>query len=431
MGDAVISVTGLGKRYRIGARRGTYGTLRESLAGAAASAWRGAKALLAGGAPGGGTETFWALKDVSFEVRQGEVLGIIGRNGAGKSTLLKILSRITEPTEGRAVLQGRVGSLLEVGTGFHPELTGRENIYLSGAILGMRKAEIAGKFDAIVEFAGVEQFLDTPAKHYSSGMYVRLGFAVAAHLPAEILVIDEVLAVGDAEFQKRCLGKMGEVSKSGRTVLFVSHNMAAVSALCSRAVVLSAGKIVKDGKADEAVSVYMASVAHLEAEADLSQRKERQGEGPLRFRRFRVLGPENRPVAVCKAGDRITFALDYVSDGSLVGRTLSVAIGINRSYGDDLFTCVSTIAGAEIVGPPQEGTILCTIPRLPVAFGRFSVTLFCTVDSVISDWVQEAGILDVEEGDFFGTGRLPPRGRSSFLVDQLWAVEGPSPTNRP
>ncbi|MBN1947381.1 MAG: ABC transporter ATP-binding protein [Bradymonadales bacterium] len=257
----MISVEGLGKRYRIGGLRARSGTLRETLSTIPVLVWRRLK--------GRGrlvSEDFWALKEVSFEVEAGEVVGIIGRNGAGKSTLLKILSGITEPTEGRAVLRGRVGSLLEVGTGFHPELTGRENIYLSGAILGMRKAEIDKKFDEIVEFSGIEKFLDTPAKRYSSGMYVRLGFAVAAHLEPEILIIDEVLAVGDAEFQKKCLDKMGDVVKGGRTILFVSHNMGAITRLCQRTLLLEDGHLVMSGPSSEVTAHYLAGTAGMFAE---------------------------------------------------------------------------------------------------------------------------------------------------------------------
>jgi lipopolysaccharide transport system ATP-binding protein len=243
MPDAIITVEGLGKRYRIRHEPGApqYVALRDVIAEKLASPFKRRKGLPRG------AEDFWALKDVSFQVQPGEVLGIIGRNGAGKSTLLKVLSRITEPTEGRVTLGGRVASLLEVGTGFHPELDGRENIYLNGAILGMSRAEIARKFDEIVAFAEVEQFLDTPVKRYSSGMYMRLAFAVAAHLESEILVIDEVLAVGDAEFQKKCLGKMGEVSRSGRTVLFVSHNLNAVETLCTKAIALNKGGVCDQG----------------------------------------------------------------------------------------------------------------------------------------------------------------------------------------
>jgi len=256
MSDVVIRCEGLSKQYRIGAKQEPYRTLRDSLANAAIAPFR-MFTRNGNGSNGNGRDTIWALKDVSFEVKRGEVVGIIGRNGAGKSTLLKILSRITEPTEGRAMLKGRIAALLEVGTGFNPELTGRENIYLNAAILGMKKAEIDRKFDEIVAFAEVEKFIDTPVKHYSSGMHLRLGFAVAAHLEPEILVVDEVLAVGDAEFQKKCLGKMGDVAKQGRTILFVSHNMGAIQALCSQTVLLNHGALEHLGPTPEVVTAYL------------------------------------------------------------------------------------------------------------------------------------------------------------------------------
>jgi lipopolysaccharide transport system ATP-binding protein len=244
-----ISVDGLSKRYSIGEMQGAYGTLRDSLSAA------GRRMLQRHHAPR--DEEIWALRDVSFDVQEGGVLGVIGRNGAGKSTLLKILTRITTPTEGRATIRGRVGSLLEVGTGFHPELTGRENVFLNGSVLGMKRRDIARKFSEIVDFAGVEQFIDTPVKRYSSGMSVRLAFAVAAHLEPEILLVDEVLAVGDAEFQRRCLGRMEDMSDSGRTVLFVSHNMQAVTQLCDRAILLDRGEVVRDGPSNEVVAHYL------------------------------------------------------------------------------------------------------------------------------------------------------------------------------
>src|SRR5712692_6188799 len=279
MSNIAIHVENLSKLYKIGARRNRHDTLRDHLAhgfkslfsrngrssslASQPSTLSGQQSAVSGqlSSVDGRSNTFWALKDVSFEVKHGEVVGIIGRNGAGKSTLLKILSRITEPTTGQVQIDGRVASLLEVGTGFHPELTGRENIFLNGAILGMRRAEIARKFDEIVDFSEIEQFLDTPVKHYSSGMYVRLAFAVAAHLDPEILIVDEVLAVGDVAFQKKCLGKMNEVSKSGRTVLFVSHNMAAVENLCQRGVVLERGRVVFDGTAKDAVQHYLSGIS--------------------------------------------------------------------------------------------------------------------------------------------------------------------------
>ncbi|HEX6823784.1 MAG TPA: ABC transporter ATP-binding protein [Candidatus Sulfotelmatobacter sp.] len=259
MTDIAIRCEGLAKRYEIGERE-AYKTIRDVITDAVAAPFRRLRSAALRSSNGNGSQdkpTIWALKDVSFEIKRGEVVGIIGRNGAGKSTLLKILSRITEPTRGSVEVWGRVGSLLEVGTGFHPELTGRDNIFLNGAILGMKKTEIARKFDEIVAFAEVEKFIDTPVKRYSSGMYVRLAFAVAAHMETEILLVDEVLAVGDAQFQKKCLGKMDDIAKHGRTVLFVSHSMASVQTLCERAVLLNRGMVETDGRVDEVVTIYL------------------------------------------------------------------------------------------------------------------------------------------------------------------------------
>ncbi len=261
MSHAIIQANGLGKRYRVGARQQGYRTLRESVMQMAASPFRAARHLIRrNGSTVRRDDDFWALRDVSFEVHQGEVVGIIGRNGAGKSTLLKVLSRITEPTQGYVDIAGRVGSLLEVGTGFHPELTGRENIFLNGAILGMTRSEIVRKFDQIVAFAEVERFINTAVKHYSSGMYLRLAFAVAAHLEPEILLVDEVLAVGDVAFQKKCLGRMSEVSQEGRTVLFVSHNMAAVRSLCTRGIFLEDGGVSENGDLGQCIQKYYQSI---------------------------------------------------------------------------------------------------------------------------------------------------------------------------
>src|SRR5262245_34686033 len=257
MNEIAIQVQNLSKQYKIRFAAGRHDTLRDEITYGFKSLFRrnGRPSTL--GAPSALSNSFWAIKDVSFEVKKGEVLGIIGRNGAGKSTLLKILSRVTEPTEGEATIHGRVGSLLEVGTGFHSELTGRENIYLNGAILGMKKAEIDRKFDEIVAFAEVEKFIDTPVKRYSSGMHVRLAFAVAAHLETEILIVDEVLAVGDASFQKKCLGKMGDIASLGRTVLFVSHNMASIAQICKRTLLFKDGELVLDGDSPSIVSAYL------------------------------------------------------------------------------------------------------------------------------------------------------------------------------
>jgi lipopolysaccharide transport system ATP-binding protein len=296
MSDVVIRVEGLGKRYVIGhqaARHGSPDTLRDVISGTWKSLTRSARDMASGRqlVAGDEIEDFWALDDVSFEVKRGEVVGIIGRNGAGKSTLLKILSRITEPSAGRVEIRGRVASLLEVGTGFHPELTGRENVYLNGAILGMSRAEIKRKFDEIVSFAEVEKFLDTPVKRYSSGMYVRLAFAVAAHLDPEILIVDEVLAVGDVAFQNKCLNKMQDVAGVGRTVLFVSHNLQAVRTLCTRGILLSKGRVERDAPAHETIDAYKAGATRtgFDASSEVGNHHHRRGDGSARFTDIRIL----------------------------------------------------------------------------------------------------------------------------------------------
>jgi len=298
--DIAIRVEGLGKEFRIGSRQETYRTLRDTLTDVAAAPVRIARSLTRRNGRRPARETFWALKDVTFEVKRGEVIGIIGRNGAGKSTLLKVLSRITEPTEGFAEIYGRVGSLLEVGTGFHPELSGRENVYLNGAILGMRRTEIDRNFDEIVEFAEVEQFIDTPVKHYSSGMYLRLAFAVAAHLEPEMLLIDEVLAVGDAAFQKKCLGKMEDVAKQGRTVLFVSHNMAAIRNICDRALVLDRGTVRFDGEVVKGIAHYHGSLQTTEEHSAGQQ---------IVFRNLLLNG---KPELRIRSGDPMDLSVDLI-----------------------------------------------------------------------------------------------------------------------
>jgi len=306
LSETAIRLESIGKRYRLGEARPRYLTLRESLASAALSRW----SRISGGSEdrGGSAGDLWALRDLSFDVARGETLGIIGRTGAGKSTLLKILARITEPTEGRGEIRGRVGSLLEVGTGFHPELTGRENILLSGAILGMRRAEIRDRFDAIVEFSEIERFLDTPVKRYSSGMYVRLAFAVAAHLNPEILLVDEVLAVGDLEFQKKCMGKMDDVAHQGRTVLFVSHSMGTIERLCSRCVLLRDGRVARIGPTAEVVREYVRG-------GDAEQLEwRRAGSPPPRphVRRIFVCDPSGNPAGSVTSGSTVGLAVECV-----------------------------------------------------------------------------------------------------------------------
>jgi lipopolysaccharide transport system ATP-binding protein len=297
----IIKVENLSKQYRIGSRQASYATLRDSLTDAVSAPFRRLKSLANGNGKNpqsvsGNPQSnlIWALKDVTFEVMPGEVVGIIGRNGAGKTTLLKILSRITEPTKGGIDLHGRVGSLLEVGTGFHPELTGRENIYLNGAILGMKRAEIERKFDEIVAFAEIERFLDTPVKHFSSGMYIRLAFAVAAHLDPEVLVVDEVLAVGDVNFQKKCLGKMEEVGRQGRTVLFVSHSMPMILRLCSRAILLDMGNVTDDGPAQQVTRSYLHSAAGSPVERTWQSPRTAPGDSVARLHSVRVLNDQHQ-----------------------------------------------------------------------------------------------------------------------------------------
>ncbi len=316
MGDLVIRVEGLGKQYCIGRRLDEYYTLRDLMASLARAPFRLFRSAWDGDRSGAsGDEVVWALKEVSFEVQRGEVVGIIGRNGAGKSTLLKILSRITEPTEGHAEIRGRVGSILEVGTGFHPELTGRENIYLSGAILGMKRAEIKRKFDEIVAFAEVERFIDTPVKHYSTGMYLRLAFSVAAHLDPEILLVDEVLAVGDAAFQKKCLGKMGDVAQQGRTVLFVSHNMAAIAALTERSVYLHDGRIVEVGDTQRVIEAYLENISDAHADGIALLGDKPRGSGIVnpsaQFEWVHLIDRQGRRTSDFVEGDPITVVAGF------------------------------------------------------------------------------------------------------------------------
>ncbi|MBV9547680.1 MAG: ATP-binding cassette domain-containing protein, partial [Chloroflexi bacterium] len=307
MSAYAIRAERLGKRYRIGQRE-TYRSLRDSLSDALVAPFR-----RLGGSGAAESNTIWALRNVSLEIAPGEVLGIIGHNGAGKSTLLKILSRITEPTEGRAQVHGRVGSLLEVGTGFHPELTGRENIFLNGAILGMRRSEITRRFDEIVAFAEVERFIDTPVKRYSSGMYLRLAFAVAAHLEPEILLVDEVLAVGDAAFQKKCLGRMGEVAREGRTVLFVSHNLPSVEKLCQRVIVVDGGRVVQEGDPGACISAYLGARAEPRAGVDLSAVPRLDPRLTPVFTSLDLRDPDGMPVSAVGCGETLEFHISYAA----------------------------------------------------------------------------------------------------------------------
>lgn len=369
-------------------------------------------------------EHFWALKDVSFDVHEGDIVGIVGRNGAGKSTLLKVISRITDPTEGKVVIRARMASLLEVGTGFHPELTGRENIFLNGAILGMRKAEIVSKFDEIVAFAELEKFLDTPVKHYSSGMHVRLGFAVAAHLNREILIVDEVLAVGDMAFQKKCLGKMNEVSRVGRTVLFVSHNMAAVENLCRRGIVLDGGEIAFEGTSKEAVLDYLGrvsgahdSIGHI---VDLSAASDRRfALGPL-LKRLEVYSDDNRPLLTdLQIGARLQVRVHF--DLPDLTADFNVALGFDNSYGQRVFTAHSQLQPDRPrprVGPQ---VYVCDIPSLTLTPGEYSIRVWLEIKNSEADLINDAVRIRVTESDYYGTGKVPWNG--ALVLKHHWYKE--------
>jgi lipopolysaccharide transport system ATP-binding protein len=410
MSGAAINVAGIGKRYRLGAQE-RYESLRENIVRAASNVFRRRQE--------DPERTFWAVRDLSFDIPQGQIVGIIGRNGAGKSTLLKILSRITAPTEGRARIYGRVGSLLEVGVGFHPELTGRENIFLNGAILGMRRAEIRRKFDEIVAFAEIDRFLDTPVKRYSSGMYVRLAFSVAAHLEPEILLVDEVLAVGDAAFQKKCLGKMGSVAREGRTILFVSHNMIAVTSLCERGILIDAGRVVADDTAGKVVDRYLQGVNAV-AEKSLAEREDRQGNQALRFTGFELRNTQNQVIPYAAAGQEVLFAFSYESRGGIELNNVKVAFTVHGKFDECLFQVWTKISGDDFASLPGRGTVCCRIPKLPLQPGSYTFNLFSSVGEEIADWIQNACTFVVEPGDFFKTGRLPLPEQGPFLVEHSW-----------
>lgn len=413
--DVVIRAEGLGKKYVIGhqAERESYTALRDVIARNVRNLGRTAMDLVRGrpSITGDTLEEFWALRDVNFEIRRGEVVGVIGRNGAGKSTLLKVLSRITEPSEGRVEIRGRVASLLEVGTGFHPELTGRENIYLNGAILGMTHAEIRRKFDEIVDFAEVEKFLDTPVKRYSSGMYVRLAFAVAAHLEPEILIVDEVLAVGDAEFQKKCLGKMGEVAGQGRTVLFVSHNMAAVQTLCSRGLLLAKGRISLDSTAEKTIGQYIENVGE------------------------RVASAYPRHIQPSLTLNQIRLSTETLAEGN----ELDVEFEFSASSRGILFECVilvSTLRGDRVAvvdvresrAMPLEFQdevflIVSRIRSLPLVEGTYTIGLALRADLAWLDLLELAQFTVVPKKSDSEFVRIAPEWRGVIQLETSSTIE--------
>jgi lipopolysaccharide transport system ATP-binding protein len=404
MSDTAISVQGLSKRYAIGRR--VRGSLREHLSDVLAFR------------SGASAEDFWALRDLSFDVPQGAALGIVGRNGAGKSTLLKLVSRITHPTAGRIEIRGRVASLLEVGTGFHPELTGRENIFLNGTILGMTRREVRQRLDAIVDFSGVSQFLDTPVKRYSSGMYVRLAFAVAAHLEPEILIVDEVLAVGDAEFQRKCLGKMDDVTKEGRTVLLVSHNMGALRRLCTTGIVLDEGRLVLHDTMERCVEAYGGLKSRYLSQ-EIASRTDRTGTGEVRFTRVEGLS-KGEPQTLFKAGEEMEYVFHLEKTTAPDRCNAFVWFQVLKDE-EVMFTGNSELFGW-LTLDAREHRVSCTVPRLPLFSGRYHLNIFVMVDGRRSDYLEHALEFQVDDAHFFPSGKTPTE-KVGTLVDQSWRID--------
>ncbi len=407
-----IKVENLAKRYVLGQREPGQRTLRDTLLRAGSPTHR--KRQL---------DELWALRDVGFTVQPGEVVGIIGRNGAGKSTLLKVLSRITEPTRGRVEIYGRVGSLLEVGTGFHPELSGRENIFLNGAILGMRRAEIVRRFDEMIAFAGVERFVDTPVKRYSSGMFLRLAFAVAAHLDPEILIVDEVLAVGDAAFQQKCLNKMGDVAKAGRTVLFVSHNMPAIRHLCQRAIVLEAGRISFDGPVGDAVGVYLTSALGSDGLVNDGMRLVNQtpdATRPFEVTTVEILDDKGELKPALSSGDYARFRISWRANEAV--RNAGVELGIYTLEGVPLIQySTRPVATVDVNIGKGENVIECEFPQFPLAAGQYCLSVGLTRPML--EWLyrdDEFALFTVEPGDVFASGTPVVSSRALLVVPHRW-----------
>jgi len=414
MADVILSAEGLGKQYLLRHRIAGYDTLREKLG---ENLRRLAYGKHSRPDPRAATlEEFWALRDVNLQIRQGEAVGLIGRNGAGKSTFLKIVSRITEPTEGRLRIRGRAASLLEVGTGFHPELTGRENVFLNGAILGMPKSEIRAKFDQIVAFAEVAQFLDTPVKRYSSGMYVRLAFAIAAHLEPDILIVDEVLAVGDAAFQKKCLERMAEVSKMGRTILFVSHNLGLVRSMCRRGVLLEGGRVVCDDLAEAAVARYLEGF-EATASTNLLERAQRRGTGRVRLSRLDIRDSSGAATSSVEAGQAVQFAFHVT--GRLPALTCSFTI--YDSIGQAITCFDSALQGGH--GPADKTdmpSFTCELGELFLKPGRYRINAALYCRDELLDHVESAAILDVDQGISGAQPIVATPGYGSVFMPHRW-----------
>lgn len=420
--SSVIKVENLSKKYIIGHQKQEhYTALRDILSEGAKRISQ--KLIHPFAAPENDPthEEFWALKDISFDIQQGDRVGIIGRNGAGKSTLLKILSRITEPTSGRVSIKGRVASLLEVGTGFHPELTGRENIFLNGAILGMSKADIKKQFDEIVAFAEVEKFLDTPVKRYSSGMYVRLAFAVAAHLEPDILIVDEVLAVGDAQFQKKCLGKMEGAGKEGRTVLFVSHQMTAIQRLCDRVIILGSGQTKFIGETKTAIDFYLGNLSDETQYSNIASFN-RSGSGSIILTSFSFENTEGETLSSAASGEPLILVFDYKCANQLLKRNVTLGFSLHNIAGDTLAIFYSDYMGVTFDIHNLEGKIKCRIEKWPFSVGRYYVGVRLLVNGIESDWPKGfVGQINVEAGDFYKKGSIANLVLGPVLLSGEWS----------
>lgn len=425
--ETMIEIKNLSKKYNI-THQGGYIALRDVLAGAVKSPIKFLKRKTKQIIGRETKEEFWALKNISFSVKRGETIGIIGSNGAGKSTLLKILTGITPPTTGEAILKGKIASLLEVGTGFHPELTGRENIFLNGAIIGMKKQEITEKFDQIVKFSGITKFLDTPVKRYSSGMYVRLAFSVAAHMEPDILLVDEVLAVGDAEFQKKCLGKMDEVTKSaGRTILFVSHNMDAILKLCKKCVFLKDGEIAAFGETKEVVSQYLKNNPLTQAGAAVKGRKDRKGGEKIRFTSFHVESG-GKKVDKIITGGHYTLCYGYETMDGRPVKNLSCASAITNEGDRPLIFNTTRYKNQDFSEAPAKGVIKCKISqKLPLAEGLYSLSADLFINGVREDYIKNFIAFEVKPGDFYENGIYIKH--SPIYLEQDWSLEAPAPGN--
>jgi lipopolysaccharide transport system ATP-binding protein len=415
--NPAIYVRNLGKKYQLGGPTEKYSTFRDMIINSFQFSSR--KQSVAD------SSEFWALKDISFNVEHGDIVGIIGRNGAGKSTLLKILSRITSPSEGSVDLYGRVGSLLEVGTGFHPELTGSENIFLSGSILGMRRREIDIKLDEIVKFSEIERFLDTPVKRYSSGMYIRLAFAVAAHLDTEILLVDEVLAVGDAQFQKKCLGKMGDVvAKEGRTVLFVSHNMAAISRLCRRAILLRNGSIALDGDAKEITNEYLNETKNTPASKDIREYRSRKGSQTIKFSHAEIQNKQNETCQQFSIGEDIYIKFELESGSEFFNKSVKIAVEIKSSDGIPLCNMVDADSGFSISDLKTKEHITVCLKDIRFYPDVYFISLWVGSISCIDvfDYVRDCLVFEIADGGKLTMRRLPRSAGIIFLTPE-WTRE--------